>query len=108
MSEMERRNGQKPEYSTSRKRKDFWFGFLVGLGLILIYLFLGIGLQNLGGQSGWKSIIDLAGLAALAWLAIHLIRIKRHFYLIGGLVAVVAMPLLVFGACLAMLSGSGF
>ena len=108
MSEMERRNGQIPEYSTTRKRKDFWFGFLVGLGLILIYLVLSSGLQDRGGQSVLNNIVNLAVLAALVWVALHLIRIKRYFYLIGGLVAVVAMPLLVFGACLVMLSGSGF
>ncbi len=105
MSDRDEMNGRKTGYSSRQKKEDFWLGFLGGFGLMLVMFLFNAGISNLTSSGSIGGLLDLAALAAVLFLIIYLIRIKRYFYIFGGLVSLVALPLLVFGACLAVLGG---
>lgn len=84
-------------YTSGKKAADVGLGIVGGIAYSVLCTYL---LSAINGSFGWSVLAVTIYLMAVAFFFV----VKRH-YLAIGLLAIVAIPLLIFGGCMLLIGG---
>ncbi len=92
--------------SRKQKRIDIFIGIILGFVLPFVYLTIVAGMDSLNMTPGTVfGLFNVLVVVLFILACVYLVRKGREFIILGILIDMLLVPLLLFGACIVMLSG---